>query len=381
VPIARGRAQPTRVKTPTLRAALPLLLALNAPLFGQVVTTPVVSPAASVSQTIGITEVKVTYHRPSVLKREIWGKLVPFGFNDLGFGSSKAAPWRAGANENTLISLQHDALVAGSPVAAGTYGLFMALAEDGTVTVILSRDTGFWGSFFYDPAHDAMRAATKLEDSPFHELLTYDFSDVTEDSAVLALSWGDKRIPIPIKVDTVAVTEATLRQELASAKGFQYQAWLAASAYLLQHDRDLPLALEWAEHSVSDQNSGERNFNTLSNKASILFKMGREADSTATMDEAMKYATVLDMHQYARSLLKLGRKERAMEVFKRNAEEHPGVWPVDYGLARGYSAMGDYKAALEALTKAQAEIPKGDALNAAAMKINLDKLQRGVDIN
>jgi hypothetical protein len=369
------------MKTQSLRAALPLLFALSAPLFGQPVTIPEVSPAASVSQTIGITEVKVVYHRPSVLKREIWGKLVPYGFNNLGFGTSKAAPWRAGANENTLISFQNDATIAGSPVPAGTYGLSMAPAEDGNVTVILSHDTGKWGSFFYDPAHDALRVTTKLEDGPFHELLTYDFADVTGNSAVLTLSWGDKRIPIPISVDTVALTEATLKQELSSSKGFQYQAWLAASAYLLQNNVDLPLALEWAEHSVSDSNSGERNFNTLSNKASILFKMGKEAESTATMDEAMKYASVLDMHQYARSLLKLGRKERAVEIFKRNAQEHPGVWPVDYGLARGYSAMGDYKAALEALTKAQAEVPAGDTLNAAAIKINLDKLSHGQDIN
>ena len=324
---------------------------------------------------------KVTYHRPSVLKREIWGKLVPYGFTDPGFGTSKSAPWRAGANENTLITFQHDAKVAGAPIAAGTYGLFMALAEDGTVTVILSRDTGAWGSFFYDQARDALRVTTKLEDSPFHELLTYDFTDVTQDSAVLTLYWGDKRIAVPIKVDTVAITEATLKQELSSSKGFQYQSWLAASAYLLQNNVDLPLALEWAEHSVSDPNSGERTFNTLANKASILFKMGKQAESDATMDEAMKYATVLDLHQYARTLLKLGRKDKALEVFKKNADEHPGVWPVDYGLARAYSAMGDYKKALEALTKAQTEVPKGDTLNAAAIKINLDKLQRGEDIN
>jgi tetratricopeptide (TPR) repeat protein len=198
---------------------------------------------------------------------------------------------------------------------------------------------------------------------------------------VLSLSWADKRIPLSIKVDTPSIVEATLKQELQSSKGFQYQAWVAASGYLLQSNIDLPLALAWAEHAVSDSNSGERNFNTLSNKASILFKMGREDESKAVMDDAMKFATVLDTHQYGRSLLALGRKERALEVFKMNAQLHPGVWPVDYGLARGYSAMGDYKAALEALTKAQDEVPKGDALNAAAIQTNLDKLRRGIDIN
>src|ERR1035438_2456600 len=152
----------------------------------QPLTLPEASPGAAVSQTIGVTEVTVVYHRPSVLKREIWGKLVPYGFNDLGFGTSKAAPWRGGANENTLISFQHDVLVAGSPLPAGTYGLFMAVAPDGTVTVIFSRDTKSWGSFFYDESRDALRVPVKWEEAPFREQLTYDFSEVTKDSAVLA---------------------------------------------------------------------------------------------------------------------------------------------------------------------------------------------------
>jgi tetratricopeptide (TPR) repeat protein len=95
----------------------------------------------------------------------------------------------------------------------------------------------------------------------------------------------------------------------------------------------------------------------------------------------MKFATVLDIHQYGRSLLALGRKDRALEVFKMNAQLHPDVWPVNYGLARGYSATGDYKSALESLLRAQQQVPKGDALNAAAILINIDKLKRGVDIN
>jgi tetratricopeptide (TPR) repeat protein len=365
---------------PALRTLLPLV-ALSAPLFGQSVTVPLPSPAACVSQTIGITDVTVTYHRPSVLKRELWGKLVPYGFNDLGFGTSKAAPWRAGANENTVISIQHDANVGGSPLAAGTYGLFMAPNPDGTVVVIFSKDSGAWGSFFYDASRDALRITSKLEDSPFHELLTYDFTDVTMDSAVLALSWGDKRIPIMIKVDTPAITEATLKRQLTSDKGFHYQAWVAASGYLLQSNLDLPLALEWADHAISDSNSGERNFSTLSNKGNILFKMGKADEATAVMDEAMKYATVLDMHQYGRTLLKLGRKERAIEVFKMNAQLHPDQWPVNYGLARAHSAMGDYTSALEALLKAQAQVPQGDGVNAAAIKVNIDKLKNGQDIN
>src|ERR1700685_4240942 len=97
-------------KLPIL-ALIPLLACPVASCLETAVTLPELSPAASVSQVVGVTEVKVTYHRPSVLKREVWGKLVPYGFNDLGFGTSKAAPWRAGANETTLVSFQHDVVV------------------------------------------------------------------------------------------------------------------------------------------------------------------------------------------------------------------------------------------------------------------------------
>jgi hypothetical protein len=367
-------------KLPLLAAALSFALT-SAAIYAQSVTLPEVSPRAKVSQTIGITEVTVVYHRPSVLRREVWGKLVPYGFNNLGFGTSKASPWRAGANENTLITFQHDVAVAGSPLAAGTYGLFMALAPDGTVTVIFSRDTGSWGSFFYDPSRDALRVSTKLEDAPFHEQLSYDFSDVTKDSAVLALSWEKKRVPIPLKVNTVALVEATLKDELRSSKGFIYQSWLAASDYLLQNNLDLPLALEWADHAISGPFVGEPNFTTLSNKADILGKMGRPADAKATMNEAMKYGTAADIHQYGRKLLAAHDTEGAIAIFKLNARLHPDVWPVNYGLARAYSATGDYKSALEAILKAQGQVPEGDALNAASIKANIEKLKRGEDIN
>jgi tetratricopeptide (TPR) repeat protein len=369
------------MRNPALTAALAMVLCPLA-LFGQrELTLPDLSPAASVSQTVGISQVTVTYHRPVVNGRKVWGGLVPFGFNDLGFGTSKAAPWRAGANENTLITLQNDAEVAGRPLKAGTYGLSMAIAADGEVTVIFSNDTGSWGSFFYEEAHDALRVQVKWEDAPYHEMLTYDFTDVTKDSAVLALSWERKRIPIPLRFDTKAIVLASIKAELKSARGFRYQTWLQAARYLLDNDLDPHLALSCAEFAVSDSNFGAKNFDTLSTEADALDKLGRTAEAGAVMDEAMKFATVTEIHQYGRRLLLEHRVDRALDIFKLNAQLHPDVWPVNYGLARGFSAKGDYKAALEALLKAQAQVPAGDAANAAAIKVNIDKLKKGMDIN
>src|ERR1041384_3677248 len=99
----------------------------------QGITAPrVPSPAAMVSQTIGISTVTVKYSRPSVKNREIWGALVPYGYNVQAFGAGNEAPWRAGANENTVIQFSHDATVEGQRVPAGSYGLFFVINKDNT---------------------------------------------------------------------------------------------------------------------------------------------------------------------------------------------------------------------------------------------------------
>ncbi len=344
-------------------------------------TLPQESPKASVAQTIGVTEVSVVYHRPSVKQREVWGKLVPFGYNYLNFGTSRQAPWRAGANETTVFTASHDIAIAGRPLKAGTYGLSMAIAPDGTVTAIFSRDHALWGSFYYEPKNDVLRVDVKWEDAPFREQLAYDFSDVTEKSAVLALTWEKKRIPLPLQVDTPAIVLASLKTQMRSATAFRYQAGVEASQYLMDKNLELPLALEWAEQALSDPFFGERNYSTLSNKALVLEKMGRLNDAKPAMDEALKVGTVAQVHQYGRQLLAQKKPDRALEVFKMNAAMHPNVWPVNYGLARGYSAVGNYKAALEALLQAQKQIPAGDVLNTNAIAANLEKLRRGQDIN
>lgn len=339
------------------------------------------SPRAGVSQTIGITKVSVDYGRPSVNKREVWGRLVPYGLNDLGFGTTTAAPWRAGANENTVVSFSTDVKVGGQPLPAGDYGLHMILAESGDVTVIFSKNAQAWGSFFYDPADDAARVQTKWEDAPHHELLTYEFGDVSKNGATLSLLWEAKRIPIPIAVDTDALVVASMKRELGGDRGFDNRAWIAGSQYLVENNLDLNLALEWAERAIDVRTNGRADFEGLSNKALILERLGRVAEADAAMDQALPLGNVFQLHQYGRRLIAAKKAERALQVFQLNAQKHPDVWPVNYGLARGLSAVGDYKAALEALLKAQKQVPPGDTLNPPVIERNIEKLKRGEDIN
>ena len=117
---------------------------------------------ASVSEWVGITNVVITYNRPGVKSREgqIWGKLVATGYTDQGYGTSKAAPWRAGANENTTMTFSQPVKIEGKDLPAGTYGFFIALGDNES-TLIFSKISTSWGSFYYDSTEDALRVNVK----------------------------------------------------------------------------------------------------------------------------------------------------------------------------------------------------------------------------
>ena len=109
------------------------------------------SPLAKVSQTVGLSKVTIKYSRPAVIGREVWGtQLAHYGYINLGFGPATAAPWRAGANENTIITFTDNAKVEGKTIPAGTYGFFIGIHENGTADIIFSKNSTSWGSYSYD---------------------------------------------------------------------------------------------------------------------------------------------------------------------------------------------------------------------------------------
>src|SRR4029077_12986836 len=172
----------------------------------QLTTTPSGgNKKAVVGERIGITDVTIHYGRPGVKGREgkIWGQLIAPGFNDLGFGSSKAAPWRAGANENTTIVFSTDVKVEGQSLAAGKYGFFIAY-DPNECTVIFSKNSSSWGSFFYDMKEDALRVKVKpVATDKSVEWLKYEFIDEKENSATIALEWEKLMIPFKVEVDYI----------------------------------------------------------------------------------------------------------------------------------------------------------------------------------
>jgi len=132
---------------------------------------PTLSQRAVVTQRIGLTDITIVYHEPSVGGRELWGKIIPYG-----------KVWRAGANENTTIAFADDVSVEGKPLPAGTYGLHMIPNEDHW-TIIFSKNSTSWGSFSYDEKEDALRVDVKPQPAEFREALTYTFDDIKPESA------------------------------------------------------------------------------------------------------------------------------------------------------------------------------------------------------
>ncbi|MBC9913838.1 DUF2911 domain-containing protein [Chitinophaga varians] len=336
---------------------------------------------ASVSEGIGITEVTIHYSRPGVKNREghIWGEVVHKGFANLGFGTSKAAPWRAGANENTTITFSTDVKIDGQPLPAGTYGFFVAY-DPTECTLIFSRNASSWGSFYYDPAEDALRIKVKpVATDKSVEWLKYEFTDQTPTSATVALEWEKLVIPFKIDVDLVKTQIASFRNQLRGSSGFIWQTWNAAASFCLQNNTNLEEALLWADTATSVSTGGTKSFQAWSTKAAILDSLGRGQEAMAVMKKALPFGDMNELYFYARNLAHLKKGKEAFDIFKIDYDQHPNEFLTNAGMARGYSALGDYRKALGYALKAREQAP--DLPNKDRLEKMVKTLQEGKDIN
>jgi hypothetical protein len=147
-----------------------------------------VSPKAGIWQIVGLTKVDISYSRPGVKNRKIWGELVPYN-----------KVWRAGADEATKFTFSTDVMIEGKKLSAGSYSFFVIPTEK-EWTVIFNKVADQWGAFTYNEAEDALRFKVKPEKNTFHEWLVYSFSNMTQNSAVINLIWENLKVPFKIEV-------------------------------------------------------------------------------------------------------------------------------------------------------------------------------------
>ncbi len=254
------------------------------------------SQKASVMQTVGVTDVTITYSRPGVKGRVIWGDPLPSQADAKGEATldnqnnrPKGAAivpwghvWRAGANEATRFEVTDDVTINGQKLAAGKYSLHTIPTKD-EWTIVFNNDANQWGSFSYDPAKDTLRVKVKPEwVADNQEWLEYSIPVVGPNSAQVVLRWEKIRVPFTVEVPNV---EAVWRAKAEAAVAANPSDWntplSVAGAYADAGKWDE--ALNWSERSIKAQ----ENYDTLRTRAILLFRAGRSEDGAKAADLAI----------------------------------------------------------------------------------------------
>ena len=233
--------------------------------------TPRVSPNAVVKQTIGTTDLTVTYCRPGVKNRVIWGDLVPYD-----------KPWRTGANEATNFTTTDSVRFGGQKLAAGTYALFTIPGKD-EWTVVLNSEKDLWGAFEYKPDKDVLRVQVKPTAAGPEEWMEFGFEDLTPNSANLVLRWEKLQVAVPISVDVNALVLANARTEMATVKPDDWRTPLQAANFCFANEVALDEGRKWLDKSLAV----EKTFGNMTLLAKWQMKDGKKKDAIATAEQAI----------------------------------------------------------------------------------------------
>jgi hypothetical protein len=254
------------------------LLMLSAiPSFSQL-KLPRASQHSVLTQTVGLTDVTITYSRPGVKGRSVWGTLVPYD-----------QVWRTGANEATIISFSDDVTINGQPLKAGSYSLH-TIPGKSSWTIIFNQVDKQWGSYSYDKSKDALRVTTVPEPSAFHEWLTFDVPEISTDSAKIAIRWEKIAVPFTVGTHTREQALASIRTSLIDAKSDDWRTPYAAAQYAYDNNVDATQAAQWLDRSLAVN----QNVTNLWFKARQQFKAGDKAAARTTAELALSKATDKD---------------------------------------------------------------------------------------
>jgi hypothetical protein len=282
--------------------AVLLLLCFSVPALAQQIPVPRASQKATVMQTVGVTDITITYSRPGVKNRKIWGDPLPEQSKTQGeatLDNQNVRPkdaaivpwghvWRTGANEATMFVVTDDVLINGQKLAAGSYSLHSIPTKD-EWTIVFNGTANQWGSFSYDPAKDTLRVKVKPQwVAENQEWLEYSFDPVGDDSAQVNIRWEKVSVPFTVKVADVAGTTLTkLKAYVANAKPDDWRTRMQAGNYLINVTTDTSddaLGMTWLDESIKVKET----FQNLSSKANALYKVGKKPEAFALADQAIQ---------------------------------------------------------------------------------------------
>jgi hypothetical protein len=236
---------------------------------------PAASPAATVIQRVGLTDIEINYSRPGVKGRQIFGGLVPYG-----------KIWRTGANVATKIKFSTPVKLNGTEIPAGAYELF-TIPNPTEWTVIIHKDTSEWGAYTYDEKNDIARIkAVPIATPSVVETFAIGFSDLRNDSVTLYLTWEKTRVPMKVEVDVASVLVPQLEAVMASDA--PKKPYAQAALFYLEHNLDLNKAATWMDAALAEDPSA---FFLFYQKARILAKQGNKAGAVAAAKQSIEGAS------------------------------------------------------------------------------------------
>lgn len=324
---------------------------------------PEVSQLAIVKQRVGVADITITYHRPLVGGRKIWGGLVPYG-----------KVWRAGANENTTIEFSDPVAIEGKALPKGIYGLHMIPNPD-SWTIIFSKMAVAWGSYSYSQAEDALRVQVKPREAAMEEALEYEFEDLKPDSVMVTLKWEKLAVPFRASITDAQTTLPSIRNQLRGRAQYSWGPLNEAAQFCLTKKINLDEALKWADQSIQI----EERFENLSTKADLLKALNRADEAKKVWNHALEISSAVQLYSYGRQLQSQKRDAEAMEIFQTVAKRFPQNLFGHLAEARIKSAAGDFAAATEQTKQAQAAATS--EAQKQAIQALLDRLAAKQDIN
>ncbi|QCR22008.1 DUF2911 domain-containing protein [Pontibacter sp. SGAir0037] len=201
---------------------------------------PQPSPEAFVKQTIGLTDISISYHAPGVKGRKIFGSLVPYG-----------QLWRAGANEATVIKFSDDLFLNNERVPAGAYSVFILPESDSSWNLILNKDTTLWGLEGYNELDDVAYLRIKPQATSFNETMQFNFTDVGLTTGNLNLVWENSKVTVRIETEVEKKALANIKKALAEASADDWYIWAQSADYMMQKKEYHELALQWINKSIA----------------------------------------------------------------------------------------------------------------------------------
>ncbi|MBN3519402.1 DUF2911 domain-containing protein [Algoriphagus lutimaris] len=271
------------------------LLITDFQLVAQQIEMPQASPSAKIAQKVGLTDVSVSYSRPSKKGRKIFGELVPYG-----------AIWRTGANGATILSFSTDVKIHGKDVPKGQYALY-SIPDKKSWTIILSKNTKLWGAIGYNPDEDIIRFdVTPTKTKKEYETFEISFTNMTDKGADLTMAWDQTSASFHISMDSDPIVMAQIKEYVLDKDTDNPSLLYEASSYYLNTGRDLNKAYEWIQESVQ----AEPKYWAYHLKAKIEVALGLKTEAIESAKES------IDLAEEAQNPDYIGLNERLIQSLK-----------------------------------------------------------------